>query len=200
MRHLLIFIALTIGLFAQSTKVGGSGSTKVGGSGSTKVTAVAGPSGSQLGLTSIAANPDAWGSDITLLYRVQATGSGTLTTANLYNSSGLSADAKVAVYTSSSTTPDVSDTQVGISGTVSSNGTANWFTASMSGGAVTSGNFYWIAIFVSTAQGWTVHSPHTETLWYKTTSGYYASPPADLSGVTSSLGGFADISCYIDVL
>lgn len=39
MKTIFLFLALSVGLFAQSTKVGGSGSSKVGGSGSTKVTA-----------------------------------------------------------------------------------------------------------------------------------------------------------------
>lgn len=38
MKHLVLYLALVVGLFAQSTKVGGSGSTRVGGSGTTRVT------------------------------------------------------------------------------------------------------------------------------------------------------------------
>lgn len=41
MKNILIFILLAGSVFAQSTKVGGSGTTKVGGSGATKVGAVA---------------------------------------------------------------------------------------------------------------------------------------------------------------
>lgn len=42
MKYLILYLMLSVGLFAQSTKVGGSGTTKVGGSGTTKVTVASG--------------------------------------------------------------------------------------------------------------------------------------------------------------
>lgn len=45
MKALFLFLALSVSLFAQTTKVGGSGTTKVGGSGTTKVGATSTYSG-----------------------------------------------------------------------------------------------------------------------------------------------------------
>lgn len=198
-----LFLSLALVGFAQTTKVGGSGKTKVGGSGTTKVSPA--PSGAtNLGPTTIGGSSDNWSADYAVLNRVQATGSGTLTTGFIYAGTTATQNMKVAVYTSSGASPAAGDTQVGISGTVAASGAAGWYSASMSGGTITNGNFYWVCVFLQNSGGGWQHqygSPNPAgSIYYRSGSGYYASPPA--SNLSSVVNNAAEgiMSAYITVL
>jgi hypothetical protein len=106
---------------------------------------------------------------------------------------------KVCVYSDDGdSTANVGDLKIGCSGDISS-GSTEWAYSDMDGGTLTSGS-YWVCFAVKADATSTFaldRSSVTYPLAYKTSSGFYASPPDTLNGLsTSSSAGF---SMYVTV-
>jgi hypothetical protein len=138
-------------------------------------------------------------------WRVQANASGSLGSAKIYNGvSGVyAANAVISIYTSSASSPQNSDALVGTSGSIARGSTIGWYASNFSSGTVTNGNYYWIFVSTSTGVNWagisTPTSP-TATIYYKSNSGWYASMPSTLNGITfSSQANFLPMSAWAGI-
>lgn len=159
-------------------------------------------SASNLGPTTIGGSNDSWSADYAVINRVQATGSGTLQSGFIYAGNSATQNFKLGVYTSAGAAPVIGDTSVGISGVIGTTGGPAWFNNTMSGGSITSGNFYWVCIFLENSGGGWQHqygSPNPAgSIYYLSTSGYYASPPANLAGFSSTVAeGLISAYCTV---
>ena len=148
----------------------------------------------------IQANDRTVGMDAAWMFSATADCSGGLKTAYLYEvNSGAGVTAKLCVYSyDGSGDPAAGDTLVACSGTISSAGSNGWRTASFSGGNVTASGNYWVMVVnASTGNTWTAKGG-TSTLYYKTATGYYASPPANTGTGWNSIG-FGPLSAYVTI-
>lgn len=201
MKIIILFLALVSAAFAQYTKVGGAGTSQVGGAGTSKVSAYTPP---VLGTNTIGASNNIENADGGMAYRVQASSSGTLQNAFFYfaNYNGGSA-VKVCVYgPSTNTTPLTDSTAPLIGKSVSLAYSSNaWVSGAMDGGTIVSGSFYWVVIYVSSAQGvkWVYPSSGATTSFDGSAAGSYTTPDATIHGFGGSAAN-GPISCYITVL
>ena len=157
-----------------------------------------------LGVDTELANANDFGNDQAGMYRVQASGSGTLGDAYIYyNYASGAKNCIVCVYNAAASgAPDASDTKVGCSSAIASGSTEGFKTAAMDGGSVVSGNYYWIAIFVESGGDawWAAQGNEVgKSLWYLSGSGYYASQPADASGMSNESPNAGEMSIYVTV-
>lgn len=114
---------------------------------------------------------------------------GALKTAYSRHGSVKTSSAKICVYenTDGDTTADSDDDKLGCSGDITS-GSVEWVSSEMDGGTLTSGNA-WVCLFVKSdaETAYEVDTTLTEVPFaYKTSGNYYASPPANLGGMTNA--------------
>lgn len=154
-----------------------------------------------LGSSNTGSATDLLSTDSTLSYRIQASASGVLQTGYFYFGSYNSpAQVKIAIYGPSLTTTPVTDTTaplVGVSGVLNYSPNS-WVSASMSGGTVAAGSYYWVTIITSTTNvikyAYTVAG--STTAYYGSSPGNYASPSAFV-WATASTTTEAPISAYV---
>lgn len=140
-------------------------------------------------------------------YRAQATSSGTLTLGEIWHNDGTAGSiAIIAVYTSnnSSLPSDTALSLVGYCTPITAGSSTGWKTASMNGGSVTSGAFYWVVVIRDTTVAtWQGVYDGTATLFYRgdaNTQGWYPTPPSTLSASGWSTGsGLAPFSAYVTI-
>lgn len=138
-----------------------------------------------------------WG----IAYRVQATATGSLANGYLYHSDTNNASAMVAIYSSSASTPQSGDALVGVSGEIVGGTTTGWKSSAMSGGTVTSGNWYWVIICVSatSSNNWGSKNNTTHPVFLNTGAGFYEMTPSTLGATAASFNqsdGYGPISAY----
>lgn len=133
--------------------------------------------------------------------RIQATATGSLTTAHWYRLAGADATTgKVIVYgPSSQANPNDESTlaRIGASAEISSLAAGGWFTAAITG-SVTSGQYYWIIITTNISGGnWDLNLGSTSATYYiDDWSANYASPPATIGSGWSALGTYSPMAAY----
>lgn len=107
--------------------------------------------------------------------------------------------AKVCVYSDDGDSiANSGDLKMGCSGDITS-GITEWASSDMDGGTLVSGN-YWVCLFVKSDAANAFEIDTTATTYplaYKTASGFYASPPANLNGLTTSTG--RGMSLYVTI-
>lgn len=195
MRYLLLPLLLTISCIGQS---GLRSPAFVA-----NLKPAAGAATFSFGLDTIAANADTWGADSGIWMRVQASASGTLQKAFVYVNNTAAVEAKVCVYgVDTDSTLNAEDALLGTSDAIVGGGSAGWWPvggATMSGGSITSGSYYWLVIFLDTSSPtWAVRTENSSTVVYKVTAGMHDSPPADGSTITASgAGAYGRISVYV---
>lgn len=95
---------------------------------------------------------------------------------------------KIGVYLDDGdNAPDSGDTVVGCSSTITTTAVDEWVTvAETIGGAVSTGSNYWVCVHLeSVVSNQRVCRTGTGTGFYKTGTGWYATPPAALDSMTS---------------
>jgi hypothetical protein len=177
-------------------------------SGNVAITGTAG----QVGDSTVEASSTTQGATVQVLYRAQATQSGSLSKAYVYDyDPDYGMNIKVCVYLSTSSAPvtnSTADALVGCSTAITTSDyglSAKWLPAdppngaTMSGGTVTKDSYYWIAVIQSDA-GADIHKNYTTTAtaYYRVESGWLASPPATLNGKTmSTAASSGPMSVYV---
>lgn len=130
----------------------------------------------------------AYGANTAWCYLATPSCYGPLKTASLLHTTTAAATAKVCIYSDDGdSAAGVGDLKIGCSSGMTSSA-AETATAAMDGGTLTSGN-YWICVFVddASANAWPIDTDNASiTIYYKTASGYYDTPPANLNGMSSS--------------
>jgi len=139
--------------------------------------------------------------DIVLCYLSSADCTGTLYQAYLYHNNATASNAKVGIYADDgNSTPDENDTSVVVSDSITGGTSTGWKTSSASlGGSVTNGSNYWICTMVeSGGNTFVAKSGDGAGAYYILSSGFYASPPANLGGSWDSLSE-SPISVYVNI-
>jgi hypothetical protein len=150
----------------------------------------------------VQANSNSMNADIAYVFAVTADCTGGLKTAYVYDeTNGTGQNVKVCIYNyDGSGAPSASDTLVACSDAVASAVGAGWRSASFSSGNVTSGGNYWMAIFNSTAGQFNIKYGSSPGLYYMGSSGYYASNPANLGGMSgASSASVSPVSAYVTI-
>lgn len=139
--------------------------------------------------------------DMAQCFLATASCSGTLATAYAMHANADTANGKMCLYSYDSDAPDAGDEKIGCSGNMASTD-IEWVSAAMDGGTVVSGTSYFICFFVSADSESTWTSDQSDegsiNLYYKASSGYYATPPANL-GTGWSSASLARRSWYITI-
>lgn len=113
---------------------------------------------------------------------------GNINTAFAAHTGTTTSNLKVCVYSDDGdSTANVGDLKIGCSGDMES-GATEWVSSVMDGGTLASGS-YWVCSFVKSDAANTFmldQSNISAPFAYKTSSGFYATPPANLNGLTST--------------
>lgn len=165
---------------------------------------VAASSSFVLGLNSEGSASDTWGADTAIYYKVTASASGSLSKAYVYSGSTAAGVVKVALYGPEISGLPTNAEQIGVSDSITYGGSAGWYPAGGASisGSVTSGTVYYIVVMISSSSP-TITEKHNAgglSTYYKTASGWYASPPATLSAAGGAVGNAAPVSVYIECL
>lgn len=185
------------GSHATVSSTGGVGTITFGTGGSA-------PSGcnevtDKVGNTATDAAPPSLSKDVAYCQPFTPTCYGTLKKAYVNHVGSLTSSGKVCVYSDDGDSiANSGDLKIGCSGDITS-GSTEWASSDMDGGTLSSGN-YWVCIFVKSDAANTFAIDTTATTYplaYKTSSGFYASPPANLNGLTT--GSFRGYSMYVTI-
>lgn len=142
--------------------------------------------------------------DYAYVFRVQADCSGNLNTAYIYHNDTNVSSVKIAIYNSTQAAlsdEGINATLVEVSSAITTDAATGWKSVAMAGTEpVVAGNWYWIAIFKQLGgNNFITVRNSTATLYYKTTSGYYATPPDPLPAAGWSTAAVAPVSAYVSI-
>jgi hypothetical protein len=105
-----------------------------------------------------------------LVWRSQASASGSLNTAYLYHADTTAAAAKLIIFNSAATTPQSADSLLSASSEINGSTSTGWKSASTTG-TVTSGSWYWVGYIIpSSYSNWSMVCNSTISMFYKTLS------------------------------
>jgi hypothetical protein len=157
------------------------------------------PTTDKLGTTNTAGSPPSIAKDTVYCSLYTPSCYGSLQKAYVAHAGTASSSGKVCAYSDDGDSiANVGDLKIGCSGDITS-GSTEWAYSDMDGGTLASGS-YWVCFAVKSdaANAFALdRSVTTVPVAYKTSSGFYASPPDTLNGLnTTSLAGF---STYITV-
>ena len=141
------------------------------------------------------------GKDVVYCYVTTASCSGALNTAYIRNTYAAEYTAKVCLYVYDGDAPDAGDTKIGCSSAISGSTANQWDSAAMDGGTVVSGTSYFICVAVDNDSANTVDidvSGTDITLYYRSLSGFYDTPPANLGGIPNNITD-KQLSIYISI-
>ncbi len=177
----------------------GAGGTMTLGPGGSGGGSTCSPTTDKVGTDNTGGNPPNIAKDVTYCTLYTPSCYGSLQKAYVRHSGALTSSGKMCVYSDDGDSiANVGDLKVGCSGDISS-GSTEWAYSDMDEGTLASGN-YWVCFSVKADAANTFaldRSSVTYPLAYKTASGFYASPPANLNGLTTTSG--AGFSTYVTV-
>ena len=157
------------------------------------------PTTDKLGSTDISGSPPSRPKDVAVCHLHTPTCYGSLATAYVRHADANESSAKVCVYSDDGdSVANSGDLKIGCSADITSSA-IEWDSAAMDGGSLTAGN-YWVCMAVKSDATNTFSidlGSTTRPFAYKTASGFYATPPANLNGLTTTSG--AEQSIYITV-
>jgi len=175
----------------------GAGGTMTLGPGGSGGGSTCSPTTDKVGTDNTGGNPPNVAKDVTYCSLYTPSCYGSLQKAYVRHAGAFASSGKVCVYSDDGDSiANVGDLKVGCSGDISS-GSTEWAYSDMDGGTLASGN-YWVCFSVKADAANTFaldRSSVTYPLAYKTASGFYASPPANLNGLTTTSG--AGFSTYV---
>lgn len=147
------------------------------------------------------------GAGLSLCFQATADCSGSLGTAYLYHDSNTKVpEAKVCVYTEGDADAVADADDVGVnsgaatcSASIATGATGGWKTGAFSTGTVTTGQTYWLCVFVSSTDAWDTFRAGTGTIYYTTLGDLYSTPPANLSALVDTVDSFGPIDFYVTI-
>lgn len=186
------------GRSATISPTGGAGTMTLGAGGS-GVPSQCNIESDTVGTNDISGSSPSRAKDSVWCYLHTPTCYGSLATAYVRHSDTNESSAKVCVYSDDGdSVANSGDLKIGCSSDITSS-LIEWKSSAMDGGSLTEGN-YWVCTAVKSdaTNVFTVdRGSTTRPLAYKTASGFYATPPANLNGLTTTSS--AEHSVYITV-
>lgn len=169
------------------------------------------PATKEVGSRTAYGTPYGFGADLAIVFLVTADCLGELDTAYFYSdgdAGGSASNAKICIYSTagSAANPDSAEnTQIKCSDAIARGTGAGFKSAVMGAGGnitSTSANAYWMMITVQADGNSWVNTAKNDTtaIWYRSSTGYYASPPANLyTGDWSTVATFGPFSAYVTI-